>query len=136
MKKLRLTLVLPLSIIALAVFRVRWYVKPFDARDSYLYGFPFPSLAEAWHTSGAYQVFLLEFILNFLFYVVCFRLMVALIERYLFRIQVPKFIPVVLWVISACILIFSSFLLIQSNNLYYLYRPFSMELVSVDLLGI
>ncbi len=27
MKKLRLTLVLPLSIIALAVFRVRWYVQ-------------------------------------------------------------------------------------------------------------
>ena len=65
MKKLFITIALPLALISYLVITKWWYAEIFDGVDKFLYGFPFVSSCEGTF-SLSHQYFVLEMTLNFL----------------------------------------------------------------------
>lgn len=73
MKKLILIISLPLTVITFAAFTKWWYVLPFDAKQTFYWGFPFAYVGESWQNSGALQFFILEALIDFmLYFLVCY----------------------------------------------------------------
>ena len=129
MKKLSWKLVLPLTILSLTIFTKWWYVLPVDAPDSMMYGFPIPYACNGWHTSLSFQIFIFEFIADFLIHFIFWFIVTALINRFVIKIKLYKIVAIFLICISglfACGLIFIAS---NSTNVYKIKRPFDIEIL-------
>lgn len=97
MKYLIFKLALPLTIIIMAVFTKWWLVLPVDGGNTVMSGFPFPFIADGWHTSLSYQIFITEFLADFFIQLLLWTLILFLINKYLFIIKIPKFLNIITW---------------------------------------
>lgn len=97
LKYLIFKLALPLTIIIMAVFTKSWLVLPVDGGNTVMSGFPFPFIADGWHTSLSYQIFITEFLADFFIQLLLWTLILFLINKYLFIIKIPKFLNIIIW---------------------------------------
>ncbi|GAB0156689.1 hypothetical protein CHRYSEOSP005_19560 [Chryseobacterium sp. Alg-005] len=98
MKHLLLPLIIPLTIISLLVFTKWWYVLPVDAPDTMMMGFPLPYVSDGWHTSMSLQIFIIEFFIDLAVHFLVWLLIIFFIHRYIWQINIPKFLIIILWV--------------------------------------
>ena len=100
---------------------------PVDSVDTVYEGFPLPFVGPGWHTSLSLQIFVLELIFDFLIYFLFWFILIFCINRFLIKIKVNKFVVIGLWTFSIFILFFNA--CIYSNNVFYLKRPYDMEII-------
>lgn len=130
MKRLSWTLVLPLTIISFTIFTKWWYVLPVDAPDTMMAGFPIIYVCSGWHTSLSLQIFITELFVDFLSYTGFWFIMIYSLNRYLLKIKLHKIITISLLSISGLFLIGMIFIGVNSNNLFYIKRPFDIEVLT------
>ena len=106
-KQLTWRLKLPLTVVSFGTFTKWWYVLVEDAPDTMMIGFPLPYACNGWHTSMSLQIFVLEFMVDFLIYFSFWFLLIVLIHRYLKRIKISKILSGILWVFSTIIFAFA-----------------------------
>ncbi|WP_083536131.1 hypothetical protein [Chryseobacterium vrystaatense] len=97
LKYLIFKMALPLTIIIMVVFTKSWLVLPVDGGNTVMSGFPFPFIADGWHTSLSYQIFITEFLADFFIQLLLWTLILFLINKYLFIIKIPKFLNIIIW---------------------------------------
>ncbi len=136
MKQLIYPLVLPLTIISLAIFTKEWYVLPLDAAYSTLSGFPFPYVCNGWHTSLSLQYFLFEFVIDFLVYFIFWLSIIFSFNKFVLAIKMPKILSKFLLITSLFIIGITGIFVCNPNNLFYLKRDFNMEIIKTNYLFI
>ena len=129
MKKLIWKLILPLTVISLATITKWWYALPVDAPDTLFSGFPFPFVCDGWHTSLSLQFFLAEFFTDFLIYFLFWFVVVFCINRFLAEIKLHKILIIGLWAVSILIICIAGLIGSNSNNIFYLKRPFDVKII-------
>ncbi|MGB0862008.1 MAG: hypothetical protein ACPGXZ_03775 [Saprospiraceae bacterium] len=130
MKQLTWKAILPLTIISFFFVSKWWYVLPIDAPDTMMGGFPLIWVSDAWHTSLAYQIFVLELIANFLLYFLFWFLVFFTINRYYFEIKVPKALTIASLSISGLICILVLLIGTMPNHIYKVKRDFDIEVLT------
>jgi hypothetical protein len=129
MKQLTIKLILPLSVLSFASFTKWWYALPLDAPDTLFAGFPFPFVGEGWHTSMSLQIFVTEFIIDFLIYFLFWLAIFFCINRFWTKINPHKILTTVVWVLSGMVIIGATFIASDANNLFFVKRPYDMEVM-------
>lgn len=129
MKRVTLKLILPLTVISFAAITKWWYALPVDAPDTLYSGFPFPFVGDGWHTSLSLQIFLMEFIVDFLVYFLFWFVAAYCFNKFLTRIKIKKFLTISLWTISGLIICGTGLIASNPDNLFYLKRPYSIEIM-------
>ena len=129
MKRLIVTTVLPLSVISFAIFTKWWYALPVDAPDTLFFGLPFPFVCSGWHTSMSLQIFILPFFADFLVYLLFWMILLLSINRFLAKLKPHRLITIGLWTISLFLLIAEGLLAANSNNLFYIKRPYEIKIM-------
>lgn len=130
MKQITIKLILPFTFISFAMFYKWWFALPVDARGTYYYGFPFPFVGEGWHTSLSLQIFILEFFANFFTYFLILFSIVFLYHHYFTKLKLNKIISTVLWIIAALVICGAGLIASDSNNIFYLKRPYDMQILN------
>src|SRR5207249_6811977 len=103
LKQLIWRLIFPLTVILFGTVTKWWYVLPVDAPDTMMIGFPLAFISDGWHTSMSLQIFVLEFLVDFLVYFLFCFLLIFLVDRYLTKIKIPKWLTGILWTFSTII---------------------------------
>lgn len=136
MKKLILKFSLPIAVIAFAAFTKWWYVLPFDARQTFYWGFPFAYVGEGWQTSGALQFFILEALIDFtLYFLVCYGM--VWIIFLLYRINsVSKLLLKTLWSLTFLIIIGWTMIISFSYPTFFIKRNYDWKILSEGYLFI
>jgi hypothetical protein len=129
MKSLTFKIVIPLTIISFATLTKWWYTLPTDAPDTMFTGFPFPFICNGWHTSLSLQIFITEFIVDFLTYFIILFVLFYYFNRYITNLKTYRAVTIGLWTLSGLILAFATLVTTNKDNLFYLKRPFKMEVM-------
>jgi len=129
MKQLLVKLIVPLTIISFATVTKWWYALPVDAPETLFSGFPLPFVCEGWHTSLSLQIFVLELMLDFFVYLLFWFTILYGIHRFGVKINPPKILTIVLWTLTGFILCAVSLIASNSNHIFYLKRPFAIEVM-------
>ena len=129
MKKLIFKLLFPLTIISFATITKWWYALPADGPDTLYSGFPFPFVADGWHTSMSLQIFVLELFADFFTYFLIWFGLVFCINKYLAKIKIYKIMTIGLWTISGIIILSASYVASFSENIFYFKRTYDMEIM-------
>jgi len=133
MKPLTFKLILPLTIISFVTLTKWWYASPVDAPDTMFTGFPFPYVCAGWHTSLSLQIFIMEFLADLLIYFLFWFAFVYYLNRYVIKIKTYKLVTIGLWTLSGLIIAFMTLLAANPDNLYYVKRPFQIELLETGI---
>ena len=129
MKQLILKIVIPLTIISFATYTKWWYVLVVDGTDEILTGFPLPFVCRGWHTSGSLQIFMAEFLIDLLIYFLTWLSIIFCISRLLVKFNASKVLTILFYSLAALIVLATSFIASNSNNLFYLKRNFDIEIM-------
>lgn len=129
MKRLIFKLILPLTFISFLGFTKWWYALPTDGPDTLLFGFPFIWVSEGWHTSMSLQIFAVELLLDVAIYFLCWFTLIFLVNRYAMKIELHKWSINLLWAISCLMLSAAIFIVGDSNNYYFIKRPFDIVIM-------
>lgn len=129
MRKIIWQLVIPLTIIIFASIDKWTYALVVDAPDTILNGFPFISSAEAWYTSMATQIFILEFSCNFLIFFTSVFLIVYLISKIFKITQIHKWIYIPLWVFTTPIIILAPLGVLMFDDIILTHRDFKIQIL-------
>jgi hypothetical protein len=129
MKSLIFRIILPLTVISFATFTKWWYALPVDAPDTMFTGFPFPFVGNGWHTSLSMQIFVIEFLVDLFTYFLFWLTLIFCINRFVIKLTTFRIVTIGLWAFSGLIIAFVTFLAINKDNLFYIKRPFSMEVI-------
>jgi hypothetical protein len=122
-------LIFPLTVILFGTITKWWYVLPADAPDTMMIGFPLAFIGDGWHTSMSLQIFILEFLVDFLFYFsVCF-LLVFLIDRYLTKIRISKWLTGLLWTFSTIIFSVAVFIASFPDHIFEIKRDWNRQVM-------
>ena len=127
MKQLIFKIVIPLTIISFAIFTQWRYASVVDAPDTMFYGFPLPFTCLGWHTSLSLQIFIIEFVIDLLTYFLFWFIVIFCINRFLCKIRTHKIITISLWIL--CTLAIINGMIFCGNNIYYIKRPFDIEII-------
>jgi hypothetical protein len=127
-KTLTWKLILPLTVISFMTFTKWWHVE-IDDTIEILRGFPFPFVCPGWHTSLSLQIFVLEFIADFLIYFLFWFLLMLVITRISKPIRVPKFVTLVLFVISGLFTVVLVLFAVNPDNIYTTTRNFDIKIM-------
>lgn len=127
MKSLSWKLVLPLAVISFTIFTKWWFVLPVDAPDTMMWGFPLPCVSEGWHTSLSLQIFVMEFVIDFLVYFSFWFVLIYLCNRYWIRIKVHKLLTAVFIVLMGLIGVGSAWVATMPEHIYSMKRDFGFE---------
>jgi hypothetical protein len=87
----------PLTVITMTFFTKWWLVFPVDGANTAMLGFPFPFIADGWHTSLSYQIFIVEFLSDFFIELLLWTLILFLTNKYLFTVKIPKLLNIIIW---------------------------------------
>lgn len=127
MKQLLLKLILPLTLLSFTGFTKWWYALVVDAPDYVMYGFPFIYSCPAFHTSLAYQYFILEFLADILCYFSFWFLIVYAINKK-FPLRIKKAVSITLWILAVLVITPPLGLqLLLGDNVYRFKRDFDIE---------
>lgn len=118
---------LPITLISFACFTKWWYALPEDAPETMYIGFPLPFAGPGWHTSMSFQIFMVEFIFDFLVYFFIVFTLLLILELFS-RIKPHRVITGGLWAVSFLILAYWAFIVFDSNNIFYTKRPYKMTI--------
>ena len=129
MKRLTLTIVIPLTIISFSAITKWWYALPTDAPDTMFTGFPLAFVCEGWHTSLSLQVFMTEFLMDLLIYFLFWFVLFFCIDRFAIRIKTHKIVTDCLWIFAGLFAAFWILVAINKDNLFYAKRPFEMKVM-------
>jgi hypothetical protein len=125
--KLKWTLILPLSIILFGTITKWRYVLVEDGPDEFLYGFPLTFICSGWHTSMSLQIFVAELIFDFFVYLIFCLIVITLIDKYIKRIIIPKFLKVVLYVLTTLTIFVYGIRFSNRDNIFHLKRDFNYK---------
>ncbi|MEO6174128.1 MAG: hypothetical protein ABIP27_03150 [Flavobacterium circumlabens] len=103
-KKVILNLALPLSIIAFILFTKWWIADVVDGTDGVMYGFPLIYKSPAFYTSMAEQYFIMELLIDFLFYFAVLSTILFLINIYISEIKIKINLLRFIYVIAVLLL--------------------------------
>jgi hypothetical protein len=107
-----------------------WYVVPVDARETYLWGFPFACVGEGWQTSGALQFFILECMANLFIYFI-FWLGILYTMHHLSIIKTPpQWLIKVLWTLSVFVMLVCGVLISCSYPTFNMKKNFEMKVMA------
>ena len=123
-------IITPLTVISFATFTKWWYALPVDAPDTIFYGFPFPYVGEAWHTSLSLQYFVDALLVDFAIYFLFLNLLIFVAMRILKYRKPHKALSITLWTIAIIIISLASFVVSNPNNLIYLKRPYEIDVMT------
>ena len=129
MKRLIIFLVIPLTIIIFATITKWWYVSVVDGTDEILTGSPFPFVCRGFHTSMSLQLFMLEFMVDMLIYFTVILLFIYLVDKFVWKIRVNQLMIIILYGASGLIISLSGLIASDPNNLFFLSRPFDIEIM-------
>ncbi|MFA9212452.1 MAG: hypothetical protein ACEQSR_01210 [Candidatus Methylacidiphilales bacterium] len=136
MKKLILKFSLHLAVIAFAAFTKWWYVLPVDTVQTFYWGFPFACVGEGWQTSGALQFFILETLVDFMFYfLVCYGMVWIIFLIYKIK-TVSKLLLKTLWSLTIFFLILWALIISFSYPTFYIKRNYDWKILSEGYLFI
>jgi len=121
---------MPLTVISLAIFTKWWYALPIDAPDTMFSGFPLPFVCPGWHTSMSLQFFVLEFVIDLLAYFFFWIAIVFCIDRFVININPRKIVTIPLFILTGLVIAGSGLIASNKENLFYLKRPFKMEIMT------
>jgi hypothetical protein len=136
MKKQVWKLALPLSIILMFSFTKWWYTLPEDAPDTAFTGFPLAFVCNGWHTSMSLQIFVMEFLIDWLIYFAATYLLIWLIMQYLHLNKIPKRLAIPSILVAMLIAVFSIWVASFTENLFYVKRNFKMEVIATGYMFI
>ena len=126
-RKLILTLILPLTIILFGTI-LKWrYVYVEDGPDDFLYGFPLTFICSGWHTSLSLQVFVLELLFDFFVYFIFCLTIVTLTDKFIKRIQVTKYLKFGLYGLATLTLLLYGVVFSNPDNLFKMKREFKYK---------
>jgi len=122
--KLILTLVLPLTIIFFGTI-IKWrYVHIDDLPNDFLLGFPLPFICNSWGSSMSLQIFIEEFLFDFLIYFILNLTIVLLFDKYVKSIIVGKVFKFVLFGFSTLTLMFYGLIFLNHDNRFKIKSDF------------
>lgn len=119
----------PLSVISFGIISKWWYVIPTDGPDSVMNGFPLIYVSEGWHTSMSLQFFIIEFIIDFLCYILFWMTIVFSIQQLIQSSRKMKGVTIGLWTAAALTLAASAFILCRSENIFQIKKDFDVEVL-------
>ena len=126
-RKLILTLILPLTIILFGTITKWRYVYVEDGPDDFLYGFPLTFICSGWHTSLSLQVFVLELLFDFFVYFIFCLTIVTLTDKFIKRIQVTKYLKFGLYGLATLTLLLYGVVSSNKDNLFKMKREFKYK---------
>lgn len=127
MKRLILTLVVPITLISFMFVSKWWLVNvPDGPGEVIMYGFPFIYLAPGFHTSFSNQIFILPLLGNLACYFVASYVIVYIINI-IKAIKIPKLIITGIWIITVLPLIFTLSIVLMPDNVYKLKCDFEVQ---------
>lgn len=129
MKNLLWKLVFPLTIISFASITKWWFVLPVDAPDTMMTGFPLPYVCPGWHTSMSLQIFMVELVIDLVVYFSFWLACVYGINRYLMQLRIHWLLATLNLSIAGVIILAAVFIGSMENNLYFIKRPFDIEVL-------
>ena len=132
LKELTYKRIIPLTIISFSLVTKWWYVLPIDAPHSIMIGFPLAYSCEGWHTSMSEQYFILEFLIDLLFYFTVWFVLIYLIDRFIIKRKLNKIITIVLFGISGVSLLLTIFIVFNTDNIFYLKRNFEIKTIETQ----
>jgi hypothetical protein len=105
-------------------------VLPVDAPDTMMIGFPLAFASDGWHTSMSLQIFILEFITDFLLYFFfCFTL-VFIFDRYLIKFKISKWLTGLLWTLVTIIFSIAVFIASFTEHIFSVKRNWDMQVMA------
>ncbi|MCT2561125.1 hypothetical protein [Chryseobacterium herbae] len=119
----------PLTVIAMALFTKWWMVIPVDGSNTSMSGFPFPFIADGWHTSLSYQIFITEFLADFFTQLLLWTLILFLTHKYLFDVKIPKVLNSIIWGLAIIISGLAIFIGSMPNQIIQLKRDWEIQTV-------
>ena len=128
-KQLTRCLILPVTIISFGTFTKWWYVLPDDAPDTMMSGFPLAFISDGWHTSMSLQIFILELVVDFLFYFLIWFLLIILIHHYIIQIKIAKILTGILWILSTIIFVFAIWISSLPDQVFKIKRDWNMQVL-------
>ncbi|MCB9334928.1 MAG: hypothetical protein H6586_02190 [Flavobacteriales bacterium] len=134
MKKLFITIILPLALISQLVITKWWYGVVLDGTDEFLYGFPFVSRCRGFHTSLSHQYFILEVLLNFLVRLVFWSIVVLAFKKYLTRLRIAPTLVKIFYGITISFVSFFAFVSHEVDDVYLLKRDFNIHVFDSGLM--
>lgn len=111
----------------MTLFTKRWLVLPVDAGNTSMSGFPFPFIADGWHTSLSYQIFIIEFLADFFIHLLLWTLILFLINKYLFAIKIPKVLNSIIWGLAIIISGLAIFIASMPDQIIQLKRDWDIQ---------
>ena len=99
--RLILNLAFPLTIITFILFTKWWIADVVDGTDGVMYGFPFIYKAPAFYTSMAEQYFIMEFLIDFIFYFTVVFSILFLINKFIVEIYLKQKLLIIIYLIAA-----------------------------------
>jgi hypothetical protein len=105
------------------------YVLPVDGPDIIMVGFPLTYAGDGWHTSMSLQIFFLELFVDLLVYFLFWFAVIWVINRFVVTIQIKRTVTIVLLAITVLILFGLIKVGADSTNLYYVKRPYDIEVL-------
>ncbi|OQP47940.1 hypothetical protein A4H97_30500 [Niastella yeongjuensis] len=130
MKTLSLRLIIPLTIISFVFITKWWYALPEDAPATMYKGFPLIYSGPAWHTSLAYQFFVVEFIIDLLTYFLCWFILIYSINRFWFTIKPVRWTTISLWSLTLLIIAYYAIIAGLFNHAYDFKRPYPIKIIA------
>jgi len=132
MRKLIFNFTLPLTIVSFICVTQWWYGLVIDAWDVFLYGFPLIYKTQGFHTSMSTQYFLMEMIIDFLVYF-GFWLVITLIVKRFWTVEMPKIIARAFWLSFALLFIGFVYLSREMDDVWYIKRHIEVEVIDSGL---
>ena len=126
MKKLLLTLTLPLTILTFGLITKWSYGVVIDGTDEFLYGFPLIYKCRGFHTSLSTQYFLFEMTLNFLTYFLIWLIITYLLNKK-WTVNIPSKITKLFWIGFGIFFTGFIFLTQSLDDRFLVKRDFDVE---------
>lgn len=126
-RKLILTIILPLTIILFGTITKWRYVYVEDGPDDFLYGFPLTSICSGWHTSMSLQLFVSELIFDFIIYFLLCSTIIFMIDRFIKPIIIHKFLKFGLYGLATITILLYGIVFANPDNIFKLKRDFKYQ---------
>jgi len=98
-----LKLAFPLTIIIFILFTKWWIADVVDGSDGVMYGFPLIYKSPAFYTSMAEQYFIMEFLIDFIFYFITVFAVLSLTNKFIAKIKLKRKLLIIIYAVAGII---------------------------------
>ncbi|MCB0634044.1 MAG: hypothetical protein R2824_30520 [Saprospiraceae bacterium] len=129
MKIFLLKLAGAMALITFMFWTKYWYAIIFDGPHKWMYGFPFPNMSDALHTSMALHIFVLAGLVDFSIYFLVWWGMFYALDRWLIPIRLHRSVVIAIFGLAGLSLALLILLLSVMEVQVSLLRPYDFEVV-------